>query len=126
MKTVVVIDDAILIRRQLKTFFEDVMGLKVVGQGADGEQAVKVYKDKSPDLITMDLIMPNKSGMEAIDEIIEFDPEARILVISSDKTEDKITRALNLGAKGFILKPLELHSDSFVEWFKEEINDALE
>ncbi|MFK7826441.1 MAG: response regulator [Oligoflexales bacterium] len=126
MKTVLVIDDAILIRRQLKLFFEKQMGLEVVGEGADGEQAVKLYQEKTPDLITMDLIMPNKSGLEAIAEIIKFDPKARILVIRSDKTEDKITRALNLGARGFILKPLELHSDSFLEWFMEEVNDAFD
>ncbi|MFK7827612.1 MAG: response regulator transcription factor [Oligoflexales bacterium] len=125
MKTVVIIDDSHLIRKQLKKFFEEKMDLKVVAQGEDGEQAISIYRKFTPDLLTMDLEMPNKSGLEATEEIIKFDSKARILVISSNKEDEKITKALNLGAKGFIFKPLQFLDESFVDWVTDEVNDAL-
>ena len=101
------------------------MQLEVVAQGEDGSQALPIYKNHNPDLVTMDLEMPNKGGLEATEEILRFDPSARIIVISSDKKDEKITKALALGAKGFIFKPLQFLDHGFIEWVKEEINDAL-
>lgn len=126
MKKVAIVDDSDLIRGQLKKFFEDTMKLEVVAQGGDGDEAIQIYKEFSPDLITMDLIMPNKGGLKAVDEIMQLDSDARILIVSSYRTEDIITKAMNLGAKGFIFKPLELNSECFVEWITDEVNDALE
>ena len=125
MPRVAIVDDALLIRIQMKKFFEDVLNYEVVGQGADGNEAVQVYKEKKPDLMTLDLTMPNKSGVEAIREIIQDNPDARILVVSAIKEANMITEALHLGAKGFVNKPLQFSSQEFVDSFKEDIADAL-
>lgn len=125
MPKVAIVDDALLIRIQMKKFFEDTMNFEVVGQGADGNDAIRVYKEKQPDLMTLDLTMPNKSGVEAIREIMQENPNARILVVSAIKEANMITEALHLGARGFVNKPLQFSSEEFVESFKEDIADAL-
>ena len=125
MPKVAIVDDALLIRIQMKKFFEDIMNFEVVGQGADGFDAIRMYRDKKPDLMTLDLTMPNKSGVEAIREIMQENPDARILVVSAIKEASMITEALHLGAKGFVNKPLQFSSEEFVESFKEDIADAL-
>ena len=125
MPKVAIVDDALLIRIQMKKFFEDIMNFEVVGQGADGNDAVKLYREKQPDIMTLDLTMPNKSGVEAIREIMHENSSARILVVSAIKEASMITEALHLGAKGFVNKPLQFSSEEFVESFKEDIADAL-
>ena len=125
MKTVAIFDDSPMIRKQLKQIFEDTVGLKVVAEGGDGEEAVKIYKEKSPNLISLDLAMPNKDGLEAIEEIMNFDSQAKILVVSANKSKHQLTKAMHLGAKGFILKPLQLPSEIFLEKFKSEVDDVL-
>lgn len=125
MPTVAIVDDALLIRMQMKKFFEEMMKFEVVAQGADGNDAVRVFKEKQPDLMTLDLTMPNKSGVEAIREIMKDNPKAKILVVSAIKDASMITEALHSGAKGFVNKPLQFSSDEFVASFKEDIEDAL-
>ncbi|MFK7825354.1 MAG: response regulator [Oligoflexales bacterium] len=125
MPKVAIVDDALLIRIQMKKFFEDIMNFEVVGQGADGNDAIKIYREKHPDLMTLDLTMPNKSGVEAIREIMQENRSACILVVSAIKEASMITEALHLGAKGFVNKPLQFSSEEFVESFKEDIADAM-
>lgn len=125
MTRVAIVDDALLIRMQMKKFFEEKMHFEVVAQGSDGNEAVRIYRELKPDLMTLDLTMPNKSGVEAIREIMAANSSARILVVSAIKDAAMITEALQLGAKGFVNKPLQFASEEFLESFKEEINDAL-
>ncbi len=125
MTRVAIVDDALLIRMQLKKFFEEKMHFDVVAQGADGNDAVRIFSERKPDLMTLDLTMPNKSGVESIREIMQQFPEARILVVSAIKDSAMITEALQLGAKGFINKPLQFASEEFVGVLKEEIEEAL-
>ena len=70
---VVVVDDSMLVRLQLKKFFEEEMKFEVAALGNDGNDAVALYKQHKPDLITIDLTMPNKDGFEALKEIIDND-----------------------------------------------------
>lgn len=125
MPSVAIVDDALLIRMQMKKFFEDTMKFEVLAQGMDGDEAIKIFETKKPDLMTLDLTMPNKSGVEAIREIMQICPDARILVVSAIKDASMITEALHLGARGFVNKPLQFSSEEFVESFKEDIEDAL-
>ena len=125
MPTVVIVDDAMFIRTQLKKFFEEELHFEVLALGQDGNDAVKLFHEKSPDLLTLDLTMPNKSGVEAIREIMHEYPEARILVISAIKDASLITESLHLGAKSFLNKPLQLNSPDFIKTFKEEIKEVL-
>lgn len=125
MTKVVIVDDALLVRVQLKKFFEEKLGFEVVGQGEDGEEAVSLYQKLKPDLMTMDLTMPNKNGIEAIREILEFDKLANILIVTAIKDRSLITNALHLGAKGYVNKPIQLDSIDFVDAFKVDVESAI-
>ena len=125
MTRVAIVDDALLIRMQMKKFFEESLEFDVIAQGVDGNDAVKIYCDQMPDLMTLDLTMPNKSGVESIREIMQKVPQARILVVSAIKDAAMITEALHLGAKGFVNKPLQFSSKDFVASFMEDVKEAL-
>ncbi|NRA47130.1 MAG: response regulator, partial [Oligoflexales bacterium] len=69
MKTVAIVDDALLIRLQLKKFFEETMNFKVVAEGANGNEAIGIYEKYQPDMMTLDLTMPNMGGLKALAEV---------------------------------------------------------
>lgn len=123
---VVIVDDSMLVRLQLKKFFEEEMEFEVAGLGNDGNEAVSLYREHKPDLITIDLTMPNKDGYEALKEIIAEDKEARILICSAIKDPAKVTQTLEAGARGYIRKPLQLTDAEYVERIKDDIEEALE
>ena len=126
MKTVAVVDDALLIRLQLKKFFEETMKFKVVAEGANGNEAVSIYKKHKPDLMTLDLTMPNMGGLQALEEIFSVEEDARILVITAIKQTDQLNKAIALGAKSYVLKPLQFSDPAFLENFKEEIEECFQ
>jgi len=97
-------DDHELVRRGLLALLSTERELEVVGVGADGEEAVRQVAELRPDVILMDLQMPRKSGIEAIAEIKEADPGARILVLTSFGDEDMVFAAIQAGALGYLLK----------------------
>ena len=123
---IVIVDDALLIRMQLKKFFEETMNFEVAGIGGDGIQAVDLYRKHKPDLLTIDMTMPNMSGLEAIEQIIGEWSSANILVITAIQNKDLINKALNAGAKGYVNKPLYFKSEEFVQDLIDDVNDALE
>ncbi len=125
MSTVAIVDDALIIRMQMKRFFEETLKMTVIAQGGDGNEAVAIYRQSPPDIMTLDLTMPNKSGLEALREILQFAPGARIIVLSAIKDQAMIDEALKIGAKGFISKPLQLSSPEQVEILKQKINALL-
>lgn len=123
---IVIVDDALLIRMQLKKFFEETMNFEVVGQGGDGIQAVDLFRKHKPDLLTIDMTMPNMSGLEAIEQILVEWPSAKILVVTAIQNKDLINKALNAGARGYVNKPLYFKSQEFVQDLIDDVNDALE
>lgn len=123
---VIIVDDSMLVRLQLKKFFEEEMKYEVAGLGNDGNEAVTLYREHKPNLITIDLTMPNKDGYEALKEIIAEDPNARILICSAIKDPAKVTQTLEAGARGYIRKPLQLTDTEYVERIKDDIEEALE
>jgi two-component system chemotaxis response regulator CheY len=125
MPSVVIVDDALLIRLQLKQFFERQLGFEVVGMGSDGNEAIELYESCKPDLVALDLSMPNRDGLSALTEILQSDDNARILVVSAIKDNVMITEALEKGARGFIAKPLNFGSEEFVDEMRADIEDAL-
>lgn len=126
MPSVLIVDDSMLIRMQLKQFFSDTMKYEEVYMASDGNEAVSVYKEKKPDLVTLDLTMPNKDGLEALKEILEINLAAKVLMISAIKDSAQITDCLNIGAKGFIRKPLAFNKPEFVEELIEDVKEAFE
>lgn len=103
---IMVVDDALFMRNLLRGILEE-EGWQVVGEAADGVEAVQKYRELKPDLTTMDIVMPLKSGIEALSEIIKGDKGAKVVVCSAMGQEALVKEAQLAGAKGYILKPFD-------------------
>ena len=101
---VLIVDDALFMRGMLKDLFIK-GGYEVVGEAADGREAVEQYRRLRPDLVTMDIVMPLVSGIEALTEIRREDPEACVVMCSAMGQEALILEAVQAGARDFIVKP---------------------
>jgi len=102
---VLVVDDHTVVRRGLCALLSsDKYGIEVVGEAGDGREAIALAYDLQPDVTLMDLVMPVKSGLEAIEEIRREDPNARILVLTSHAEDEELIRAIKAGAMGYLLK----------------------
>lgn len=99
-------DDAAFMRMTLKQIIQP-LGFNSIVEAANGEEAVQMYKKEKPDLVTMDITMPEKDGLTAIKEIIAFDPNAKIIVCSAMGQKEIVLEAIQLGAKNFIVKPFD-------------------
>ncbi|MGD8967645.1 MAG: response regulator transcription factor [Anaerolineae bacterium] len=97
-------DDHAVVREGLRALIEAEQGMTLVGEAADGVEAVRESRLLEPDVILLDLVMPRKGGIEAIREIKEQDPGARILVITSFAEDEKVFPAIKAGAQGYLLK----------------------
>jgi two-component system chemotaxis response regulator CheY len=122
--TVVVVDDSSFLSREISEFLANQMDLDVVGVGRDGNDALDLYRQHRPDLITLDLTMPNKDGKSAIEEILVEFPDANILVISAVRGK-MVLECLKMGIKGYVEKPLKLSNPMFIEEFKASIREAM-
>jgi len=106
MKKILIVDDAAFMRLSLKTTLER-NGFEVVGEAENGRKAVELYKILKPEIVTMDITMPDMDGIEALAEIMKFDSKANVIMLSAMGQETKIKEAIILGAKGFIIKPFK-------------------
>lgn len=100
---IIIIDDDYLVVNSLKTIVE-ANNIEVLAEGHDGDEAIELYKKHRPDLILMDIRMDEKDGIEATKEILEIDPDAKILLITTFQDDEYFSAALSLGCKGYILK----------------------
>ncbi len=105
--TVLVVDDAAFMRNLVKDVFAGMADFTVVGEASNGVEAVEKYKELRPDLVTMDIVMPLKSGIEAAREISNADKSARIIMCSALGQESLVMEAIDAGAKDFIVKPFK-------------------
>ncbi|OOM74131.1 chemotaxis protein CheY [Clostridium puniceum] len=106
MKKVLVVDDAAFMRLSLKTILER-NGFEVIGEAVNGKDAIQKFKILKPDIVTMDITMPEMDGIQALSEIIKSDPKANVMMLSAMGQESRIREAITLGAKGFIIKPFK-------------------
>lgn len=104
MATVLITDDAYLIRAQLKEIITE-LGHEVIGEAADGREAIEKNELLDPDIIMMDITMPNLSGTEAVKEIRKTDPEVKIIMCSAMGQQRLVVDAIEAGAQDFIVKP---------------------
>lgn len=100
-KTVVIVDDEFHVRLYIRALITS-MGMDVIGEAADGEDAVKVYREKRPDLLLLDMNMPGRNGEEALRDIIEEFPAANVIMLSSIADRSVVEKCLDIGAKHFI------------------------
>ena len=104
MKRVLVVDDAAFMRLVIRKLLEK-NGFEVVAEAENGEIGVEKYKEFRPDLVTMDITMPQANGIEALKKIREFDDKAKVVMISAMGQEVMVKEAILYGAKSFIVKP---------------------
>jgi two-component system chemotaxis response regulator CheY len=106
MANILIVDDAFITRNKLKTILTSA-GHKIIGEGTDGKEAISLYDKLLPDLVTMDITMPNLTGIEAAEKIINKHPNARIVMVSAVLQKAILLKAIEMGAKHYIIKPFE-------------------
>jgi two-component system, chemotaxis family, chemotaxis protein CheY len=105
-KSVLVCDDAIFMRTMVGDILTQA-GFEVVGEAESGLEAVERYRELRPDLVTMDIVMPDMGGIDAVREIVKIDPEARVLMCSAMGQQALVVEAIQAGAKDFVVKPFQ-------------------
>ena len=106
MANILIVDDAAFMRMMIKDTLKS-SGYENIIEAADGEQAIQTYKNEKPDLVIMDITMPNKNGLDALKEIRKMDPNAVIVMCSAMGQESMVVEAIRNGAKDFIVKPFK-------------------
>ncbi|MCF0147948.1 MAG: response regulator [Clostridium sp.] len=106
MKRVLIVDDAAFMRMMIKDILQK-NGFEVVGEASNGIEAVNLYKKERPDVVTMDITMPDMDGIEAVKEIRAFDSGAKIIMCSAMGQQSMVMDAIKSGAKDFIVKPFQ-------------------
>ena len=106
MKKVLIVDDAAFMRMAIRTMLakEDI---EIVGEAENGLQAIKKYKECKPDIVTMDITMPEMDGIAALEGIMHYDPNAKVIMLSAMGQEAMVKDAIVKGAKTFIVKPFK-------------------
>ncbi len=106
MTKVLIVDDAAFMRMSIRMLLEK-NGFEVIGEAENGDIALKKYKELMPDIVTMDLTMPEVDGIRALKSIREYDPKAKVVMVSAMGQECMVKEAVISGAKSFIVKPFK-------------------
>ena len=106
MKKVLIVDDAAFMRVSIKNMLTK-NGYEVIGEAENGKIALQKYQELGPDVVTMDITMPEMDGLTSLKKILEMAPGANIVMISAMGQESKVREAVLSGAKGFIVKPFK-------------------
>jgi len=104
MKTAMIVDDSMILRKKLTSVFTE-LGYEVVALAKTGKEGVDMYDEFKPDLVTMDITMPDMSGTEAVKLIVQKHPDANVIMSTSHKDPRMLKESLLNGAKGYIVKP---------------------
>jgi NarL family two-component system response regulator LiaR len=115
---ILIADDHAIVRKGLRTLITSEPGMEIAGEAEDGVEAVLKARSLQPDVILLDMVMPRQDGLEAIRQITDENPEARILVLTSFDEDDKVFPAIKAGALGYLLK------DSSPDQLLQAINDV--
>ncbi|WP_139193122.1 MULTISPECIES: response regulator [Anaerobacillus] len=118
MAKILIVDDAAFMRMMIKDILSK-NGFEIAGEANDGAQAIEKYKELSPDLVTMDITMPEMDGITALKEIKKIDPNAKVIMCSAMGQQAMVIDAIQAGAKDFIVKPFQ--ADRVLEAIKKTI-----
>jgi len=105
-RTVLIVDDALFMRNLLRDIFEPA-GWQVVAEAGNGAEAVDLYRQHQPDLVSMDIVMPEVGGIDALRRILYEDPDARVVMCSALGQDSMVMEAIKAGARDFIVKPFQ-------------------
>ncbi|MCB2359391.1 response regulator [Clostridium estertheticum] len=115
MARVLIVDDAAFMRMMIKDILEK-NGFEIVGEASNGLKGLELYKTEKPDIVTMDITMPEMDGIEAVKAIKAFDPAAKVIMCSAMGQQTMVMDAIRAGARDFIVKPFQ--SDRVLEAIK--------
>lgn len=104
---VVLADDHLLVRAGIRSMIEKIPRVEVVGEASNGREALELVRSKLPDLVLLDIAMPDLGGLEALPQIVKNSPSVKVVVLSAYGTEQYVSRALRAGASGYLLKYAE-------------------
>jgi two-component system chemotaxis response regulator CheY len=105
-QTVLICDDAIFMRTMIGDILTQA-GFRIVGEAENGVQAVERYRELRPDIVTMDIVMPEMGGIDAVREILSEDPSAKVLMCSAMGQQALVIEAIQAGARDFVVKPFQ-------------------
>ncbi|TWM24452.1 Chemotaxis protein CheY [Bacillus paralicheniformis] len=106
MTRVLIVDDAKFMRDKIREILET-EDLQVAGEAGNGEEAVLLYQELQPDLVIMDITMPEKNGIEALKDMIQLNPKVKVIMCTAMRQKRIVVEAIEAGAKDFIVKPFE-------------------
>lgn len=102
--TIILVDDHSLVRDGIRALLESESDLDVIGEGADGLEAISLVKEKKPDILIVDIRMPNMTGIEAVEKLSASSPDVKCIILSMHDSEEYILQSVAAGAKGYLLK----------------------
>ncbi len=103
---ILVVDDSLITVRKISQALQD-LGHEIAGTALNGEDALLKFRELSPDLVTMDITLPGMNGIETVKGIMEIDPTALIIMITSHGQEQMVIDSIDAGAKGYVMKPVK-------------------
>ena len=131
MLKVLIVDDSLIIRKKISKILVK-LGHVVVHSAKNGQEAIDTYKEFQPDLVTMDITMPDMDGITAVKHIMESDVDAKIIMVTSHGQEDMVIKSIQAGAVGYMLKPItddkmaQAIGEVFIEYAVSESDDELD
>ncbi|MFX3622744.1 MAG: response regulator [Ectobacillus sp.] len=106
-KKILVVDDAMFMRTMIKNLLKGNTDFEVIGEAQNGIEAIQKYRELQPDIVTLDITMPEMDGLEALKEIMKIDPNATVVICSAMGQQAMVLEAIKNGAKDFIVKPFQ-------------------
>ncbi len=107
---IMIVDDSTIVRMVIERYLKlSDVELEIVAQASNGLQAIELFKLHMPDIVTLDITMPEMDGLEALGEMLRLKPEAKIIMISALTSKTTVVRAVNQGAISYLIKPLLAH-----------------
>lgn len=105
--TFIIVDDAVFMRTIIRKMIEQVEEYKVLGEASNGHEAIEAAAKYQPDIMTLDITMPELDGIQAVPEILKVSPKTRIIMVSAMGQQSMVIEAIKMGAKDFVIKPFE-------------------
>lgn len=105
--TFIIVDDAVFMRTIIRKMIEQVEEYKVLGEASNGQDAIEAAAKYQPDIMTLDITMPELDGIQAVPEIMKVSPKTRIIMVSAMGQQSMVIEAIKMGAKDFVIKPFE-------------------
>jgi len=116
---IMIVDDSTIVRKVIERYLA-ITQVEIVAHASNGVEAIEMFKQHMPDIVTLDITMPEMDGIEALSKMLEIKPDAKIIMISALSSKDTVVKAINLGASGYLIKPVAAHQ------LTDKINKILE